>query len=257
MGDAGEPFRIWSHRWMELATFRGRLLPDAERRIEAVLSLWREPIPPGWQRDDDARVLDRYHRYTRGNAGEEGRRSGEHAIEWDILHPDPSRTPTRCLGMPLLDGVNAVPLTRDAGGRRGGNVEADMLLLTGEGNTFRLLLTEVKDESDHAWYGVVENLRQLRLFQGSVAARRIMRRRRGDLPLPEHPPVTGIVLAPPAFYKAPGRRSAAVAPARTLALRAREEVDADVRLTTWDADRRTIEPLDEAPAPLSPVRPRA
>jgi hypothetical protein len=58
---------------------------------------------------------------------------GEHAVEHAILALEPDSNVTTCLGERLLDGVNAVPLTKDAGGKRAGNVEADMLLLTSDG----------------------------------------------------------------------------------------------------------------------------
>jgi hypothetical protein len=207
-----------------------------------VLSLWKEPIPPGWLRGRDPRISDRHRRYCRGNSSPQAHRPAEHAIEYDVLTPSPTETPTHCLGARLIDGVNAVPLTRDAGGRRRANIEADMLLLLRAAEGHRLVLAEVKVGSNNAWYAVVENLRQLRLFKESVVTQRLFHIRRADLNLRHPLPVTSIVLAPPAFYTASGKRSAAVGPARELIRRARA-AEIDVLLTTWDSDRRTIELL--------------
>src|SRR3712207_7489533 len=52
------------------------------------------------------------------------RPGGEHALEHEILCPEPNRSETSCLGFPVVDGVNAVPLARDDAGGRAGNVEA-------------------------------------------------------------------------------------------------------------------------------------
>ena len=56
-------------------------------------------------------------------------RRGEYAVEYDVLDPLPDVTNPIWLEASLVDGVNAVPLAKDAGGGRSGNVEADMLLL--------------------------------------------------------------------------------------------------------------------------------
>src|SRR3954464_10837123 len=87
----------------------------------------------------------------------------------EILAPAPETTPTSCLGALLVDGVNAVPLARDAGGGRVANVEAAMLLLIADEGRFRRALVEVKDRSNHPWYAGVEALRQLRPFSESCA----------------------------------------------------------------------------------------
>ncbi len=154
---AGFLFHEWSCKWIELAGYPGSHVPDVEGRIEKILSLWEQPIPPGWWRGKDTRIGDRHRRYSRGNGGPHDHRPPEHAIEYDVLAPSPVETPTDCLGMPLVDGVNAVPLAKDTGGRRRGNVEADMLLLAGDPTGYRLFLAEVKVGSNNAWFAVVES----------------------------------------------------------------------------------------------------
>lgn len=233
-------FNQWTRRWIELATFSGRLLPGEKARIAAVAALWREDIPPGWERGPDSRLLDRERRYCRRK---DGIRRGEYVIEGEVLDPRPAEVSTICLGARLVDGVNAVPLTKDAGGRRAGNVEADMLLLVRDEHEYRLLLVEVKTTSNHAWFAAVENLRQLKLFKRSLETQSLFHRRCPDLDLPERLPVTAVVLAPSSFYVASGRKAESVAPAERLLERMRKEASADVRLATWDPRERTIMPL--------------
>jgi hypothetical protein len=69
-----------------------------------------------------------------------------------MLGLDAELLPLRCLGALVVDGINAVPLVRDAAGGRSSNVEADMLLLlTGE-DGLRQVLIEAKASSNNAWY---------------------------------------------------------------------------------------------------------
>jgi hypothetical protein len=147
---------------MELAGFQGKHVPEG--RVELVHALWREPVPGVWKRDRDPRVLRPETRYCRTHTGGEGIPRGEHKIEHEILEPAPDLTPTTCFDARLIDGVNAVPLAKDAAGGRAGNVEADMLLLLEDEQHYRQVLVEVKDGSNHPWYAAVEALRQLRLF---------------------------------------------------------------------------------------------
>src|SRR5436853_253970 len=114
------PFTGWARRWTCLAAFEGTQVPEG--RIEGVLDLWREPIPGTWKRDRDPRLLNPEKRYCRTHTGGEAVPRGEHATEHEILAPAPQTTPTVCLGARLIDGVNAVPLARDSGGGRSGNV---------------------------------------------------------------------------------------------------------------------------------------
>ncbi len=140
-------------------------IPNLPERISNVITLWTAPVPGGWQRGPDSRLLDRTQRYLRGDAATP-KPGSEHKLELEILAPDPAATVTTCFGARLIDGINAVPLARDAGGRRRGNVEADMLLLTADAAGHRTqLLVEAKTSSDNAWYAVIESLRQLKLFQ--------------------------------------------------------------------------------------------
>jgi hypothetical protein len=151
--------------------------------------------------------------------------------------------PTVCLGAPLVDGVNAVPLARDSGGRRAGNVEVDMVLLVCQATGLRLLLVEVKVESNNAWYAAVENLRQMRLFLASDAPRAVFHARLPEFDLPKELPTTAVVLAPVSFYTAAGAKSAAVGPANRLLETMRQNARVDAVLATWDPKSRAIERL--------------
>jgi hypothetical protein len=116
-----------------------------------------------------------------------------------------------------------------------------MLLLTGSERTFQQLLIEVKDKSNNAWYGAVENLRQLRLFSESEVVRRVFHTRCEGLDLPVSLPVTAITLGPPAFYSTRGQKGASVAPAQELLQRMHDEVKVEAHLATWDENRRVID----------------
>src|SRR4051812_28896243 len=152
------PFNDWTRRWMKEAQYQGPEVPEVEARIARVVALWEEPIPTGWERAQDARLLEPGRRYCRTHRGGQGVPRGEHAIEFEILDPSPMEASTSCLGAQLIDGVNALPLAKDQGGGRAGNVEADMLLLVRYGSEYKLLLVEVKWTSNNAWYAAVENL---------------------------------------------------------------------------------------------------
>lgn len=231
-------FQQWATRWIDLAGYDGAELLDAEDRIEQVLALWQETIPGNWQRGCDEQLLRlRYRRtHTRGRpvAG------GEHEIEHQILDPDPARTPTTCLGLPLIDGVNAFPLATDETGGRVGNVEADMLLLTGTSSEQTLLLVEVKSKSNDVWYAVVENLRQMKLLGDGAAGRELFSQR--DRTLPDPLPATAVVLAPASFYSDRGKKEKALGPANQLIRAIRERFAVSVVLAMWDRGQRRIEP---------------
>lgn len=236
----GAPFTAWSRSWMSLAEYRGRRVPDEEERIAQLVALWHEPILGSWERGVDARLLDAGRHYQRTHTGGSGMPRGEHAIEHEILCRSPADPTKTCLGGELIDGVNAVPLAKDAGGGRAGNVEADLALLVRRDLAYRILLVEVKATSNNAWYAAVENLRQLRLFTASRIARRLFHVRRNE-GMPERLGTTAVVLAPLGFYTAAGAKREAVAPAAKLFTRMREETERDLVLATWDSRRRAIE----------------
>lgn len=220
---------------MRLAKFNGPTVPHVEERIAEILELWHAHIPGEWTRGPDARLLDPYRRYCRSNYREESIRRGEHAIEYDLLNRAPTARTTQCLGARLVDGVNAVPLAKDSAGGRRGNVEADMLLLVKDEreDEHRLLLVEVKVKSNNAWFAVVENLRQLRLFSESIETQRLFIHRHPELELSESLPVAGLVLAPATFFSAPGAKATSLPPAQTLLERMRLEAGVDARFATW------------------------
>ena len=233
-----EKFSIWRERWTALADYPGAFVPDAERRIQQGLELWNEPIPGRWQRGIDLQLLS--NRYRRGDI--EKPHLGEHAIEHEILIS--LFDGVACLGLKLVDGVNAFPLCMDIRRlARNGNVEADMLLLANDGVNHHLFLCEVKDQSDNAWYATIEALRQLKLFLSNPESRRVFVNRKTMEEMPEDLPVSSLVIAPEAFYLATGKKQNAVEPAQKLIERFRECQNVDVRLTVWDRTRCEIRDL--------------
>jgi hypothetical protein len=230
-----EPFIEWRHHWSDLAEYDGASVPDARKRIDDLISLWREPVPGEWQRGLDPQLL--CARYRRGDL--DAPHNGEHLIEYEILHVQFDRA--KCFGKRIADGLNAFPLCRDTRGiGRSGNVEADLLLLAESDSTFRLYLCEVKDQSNDPWYASVESLRQLRLFVESAEARQIFAHRGQVAHLPQEIAVTALVLAPESFYTARGKKRNAVAPVCDLISRFRSELDVDLRLSVWDSAESAI-----------------
>src|SRR5262249_50243611 len=136
----------------------GEDISDVSRRIEQIVDHWRIPIPGNWQRSLDPQLLG--SRYRRGDVAAPQR--GEHALEYQILCEYFNEV--CCLDCTLIDGVNALPLVRDSSGGRIAYVEADLFLLGRGADGYHSYLCEVKDAANSAWYAVVENLRQLRLF---------------------------------------------------------------------------------------------
>jgi hypothetical protein len=241
--DQALPFSSWCKSWLALARFTGDDVPDADERIAAALTLWTAPVPGGWEREVDERLLDRARRYQRGDA--ESLTSGsEHELEHQILAPDPNATTTHVFGARLADGVNAVPLTRDPAGGRRDNVEADMLLVLEAEAEHRVLIGEAKTTSNDCWYAAIENLRQLKLYQLSHSAQAIPGRRNPALGGAMR--ADGVVVAPERFYTAAGRRSATVEPTLRLLAAIRDALEIHVQLATWREDCRQIDELASA-----------
>lgn len=236
-----EEFVQWSGQWLGpgIGGHTGRQVDEVEARIARLLALWDAPIPGDWQRPGDQRVRGGA-RYTRGNASAAEKRRGEHAIEYEILRSLES-PPVDCLGYQIIDGVNAVALARDEHGGRGGNVEADLLILGECRDQQRVFVVEVKVGSNNAWYAAVELLRQMRLYSEATGPRDIFKDRgvlSGD-----HPPVSGLVLAPTSFYEAAGQKSASVAPASALLRAVADHAGIDAHLAVWDPAERRITQL--------------
>ncbi len=215
-------------------------LAAAPAPAEKILAHWQRPIPAPWQRGDDARLLT--GRYQRGDA--DAPRNGEHAIELAILGAVPGLS---FLGWTVVDGVNAVTQSRDAGGGRRGNVEADLLLLLRHGDNYALALCEVKSAANDPWYAVVENLRQCKLLVSGAPVRDLFQRRLPH-PIPAQLPVIGAVVAPRAFY---ARESLIHAQRLIPALQAAGAPA--IHLAVWDPDGGAIVPLS---APTASAVPR-
>lgn len=238
-------FSDWALDWMRLATYTGPSVQGVDEQIERVLELWNRAIPGTWRRGQDARLLDPERRYCRSNDALDAKRRGEHAIEYEVLYASPAARAIDVMGARLVDGVNAVPLAKDAAGGRLGNVEADMLLLVRNvKGQQRLELVEVKVTANDPWFAAVENLRQLRLLTASAETRRLFASRQPHLALRANLPFSGFVLAPPAFYSGRGKKSNAVAPTQMLLDRMRREAGVTVRLAVWE--RGAILPLERS-----------
>lgn len=227
----------WAKRWMEPATYSGAALPDPTGRIRHILRLWDEEVPGVWRRDHDLQLMG--PRYRRGDI--DLPRNGEHRIEHKILCQHFNEV--RCLGHVLVDGINALPLVRDERGGRSGNVEADMLLLLKNENSYTIAICEVKDLANNAWYATVENLRQLKLLIDSLAARELFHRRNPDLSLPPKIPFIGLVIAPPHYYSRQGKCANARTHAAELMTAFIAKTGIGVYLARWRRETRAIDLL--------------
>jgi hypothetical protein len=229
-------FAKWRSRWFDQARYQGRNVPDVDARINALVDLWRVPVPGNWQRRIDTQLLGQ--RYRGGDVG--APHNGEHRMEHEML-ADPIAD-VRCMGAVVVDGINAMPLVYDATGGRSTNVEADVLLLLRDGRSHRLALLEVKYDADNPWYAAVENLLQVKLLSANREQRRLFHARRRVALSDEDLPVVGLVVAPLEYYRSPGQKLLAVQPAQRLHDRFRHELGVDLHLATWDAVARTVTP---------------
>lgn len=252
--DVPDPYPGWLDAWWREAEASGTSVSDVDGRIARLLELWKTQIGNAWWRAGDRRLLG--CRYRRGDANSP--RAGEHRIEAEVLC-DPLAG-LRYFAGEIVDGVNAVPLARDTRGGRSNNVEADLFLLVAPpvGDP-HVVIAEVKAESNHAWYAVVENLLQLRLAHENPEVATVFDRRREALALThEMNPraLRGLVLAPQPFYASRSKRESqkgnAVPPARRLCAAFAEQLGVTVELGVWDAPTRTISLLrQDEPAPTS------
>jgi hypothetical protein len=214
-----DTFVGWKRAFEEVATYEGVHVPEPELRIARLCELWSQQPDPSWPREkEDQRLLK--GRYLRGNPE---RPRGESELEHAIL--ENSFDDIDFLGERLVDGVNAVPLSQDD------RLEADMLLLARSPiGALRQVLVEVKVANKNAWYAVVENLRQLRLFTASQRAQTIFHRR-GLVPdLPSSIPASGVILAPLRYFTDPGQKESAVGPARRLI----QAIGVRIELAVWE-----------------------
>ena len=186
-------FELWARQWMDQADYEGPHLTAPSRRINQVLELYDSPVPGRWKRSVDVQLLK--GRYRRGDAASP--HSGEHLIEHEILN---NLEAVRCLEGRIIDGINAMPLSRDETGGRRSNVEADLLLLVERAGNYSLVVCEVKDAANNCWYAAIENLRQLKLIHLSAYARRLFHLRAPQLSLPDNIPIIGLVVAPEQYY---------------------------------------------------------
>lgn len=218
---------------MELARFAGPHLSDATQRIMQVLDLWAEPVPGSWERGMDSQLLRTS--YRRGDFGNP--HSGEHAIEHEILS---QLGDIRCLERVVVDGINAMPLTRDRSGGRRGNVEADLLLLVQREGIYHLVNCEVKHSANNCWYAAIETLRQLKLLHLVTAARQLFHNRNPHLTLPAEIPIMGLVVAPACYYTQPGQKTNVLPHAMQLLSEFTAATGVLAHLATWDKESKAI-----------------
>jgi len=227
------PFQLWARQWMELAKIADPHLMEPAQTIKQVLDLWDLPIPGSWKRGIDDQLLKAP--YRRGDV--KSPHAGEHSIEHDILSNLES---VRCLDGSLVDGINAMPLTRDETGGRKGNVEGDLFLLVEKVGTYHLVICEVKLSDKTCWYAAIENLRQLKLLHLSTAARQLFHHRTPHLSLPAEIPIIGLVVAPEQYYTQAEQKGNALPHTITLLGDFTAKTRIEAHLAVWDANLRVI-----------------
>jgi hypothetical protein len=213
--------------------FAGPHLMEPAGRITEVLDLWAEPVPGSWERGVDAQLLGT--RYRRGDV--DSPHAGEHSIEYEILS---QLEVVQCLEGVVVDGINAMPLTRDETGGRRGNVEGDLLLLVEKDGEYRLVVCEVKDSANTCWYAALESLRQLKLLHLSITARQLFHHRNRHLTLPTGIPIIGLVVAPARYYTQPGQKANVLPHTIRLLNEFTAKTGVEAHLATWDAQLKAI-----------------
>jgi len=228
----------WLEQWQSIANFKDAEMVNVAERISRAVTLAGAPVDAAWPRPNPEDHKWRDAPYRRGDRGHPS--TPERALEHQLLGDGPVIRPgATSLGGRVADGVNALALTNTP------KVEADVLLLVNNGERYELHLVEAKVAANNAWYAVLELLQQMLLFSASPHASELFHRRRdeslGQLSL------TGIVLAPPAFYTSPGKKSQSVRPAQQLVQALRPH--ARIVLATWDHTSRAIKALGETKGP--------
>jgi hypothetical protein len=221
----------WIRAWTRVAEYTSADVPDVDQRISEVLELWDLPVAEGWLRpapEDDMWAAAPYRRGDRCAPS-----SPERILEHEILGPGSKIAPGRkCLGGAIVGGINAVPLTLTP------KIEADLLLLVEHTNGSHLYLAEVKSMANTPWYATIELLRQLRLLLSGSPTLGYFHRTAGT---PSDVSMTGLVLAPQAYFDREGKRHNAVGPAKRLIQAVKPTVD--IRLATWDSRSEAIAEL--------------
>jgi hypothetical protein len=233
------PFETWLQSWMELARYKGSHLPDPTKRIQQTIDLWTQDMPTGWQRQDlpKHRFVPNTREYTRGNPSSQ-KEGSEHELEKELFL---AHRPTGAgiLFKPRTQFIilaNAYPLAIRK------TVEADALgFATGPAGN-ELFVIEIKTRSNNAWYAGLESLRQLKLLTSALAVnwKLIWETKSAfieacapgaDASTP--PKVTGLVLAPPSFYNAPGQKAHATPIALRLARELEAKTGARLQFAEW------------------------
>jgi hypothetical protein len=175
---------------------------------------------------------------------------GEHTVEHEILT---QLEEVRCLDGSVVDGINAMPLSRDEKGGRRGNVEGDLFLLVKKDGQYQLVVCEVKHSANTCWYAAIESLRQLKLLHLSTAARQLFHLRNPGLCIPAEIPVIGLVVAPEEYYTQRGQKGNALSHTLTLLSHFRDKTRIEAHLAVWDLDSRSIRKLRSAGSSRAPA----
>jgi hypothetical protein len=217
----------WIESWKPLARYPGEDGAQIDARIAAVIERCEVSVDPSWPRPHPEDHLWAAGHYRRGDRGAPS--GPEREVEHQILGPDALIAVGRvCCGGRVIDAINAIPLTRRP------KIEADVLLLVDHGDELRQYLAEVKKSADDPWYATVELLRQLRLLAASSHAGDYFHRK--DQRVPAGVPVTGLVVAPKAYYA----NHDLVERTQRLVDAVRHQTALDVRLAVWDTERAQI-----------------
>ena len=232
------------HQWREHVLERNGKFVGARiaaahvaQSIDRLQQFLIEPVDAEWLRAQEDELWTNFRRRRGRSPGSSVTVVAEAKTERDILESHFDEL--NCLGGTLVDGVDAFPLAL------GNTVEADMFLLMRDVHgSYRLLLVEVKETHEHAWYAAIENVLQMKLMQANTDAQTIFHRRNPQLHLPSSIPLVGLVLEPATYYE--GRKQKfAVEPAYALIT----ALGIDIRLAIWNEASRSISDLPGAAEP--------
>lgn len=212
-------FNEWSQKW---ETARGIL--DAE----AVLRLWKSPVPANWQRDSNSWTGKLGYRHNH----KEGPR-GEQIIEKKLLEGFLHKIVDGDQHHPFLAVYQKMPLANQKQNQR----IADVLGLVLHQETIHPVMVEVKVGANNCWFALVECLLQVRMGRANGVNIEAFLKKWN---LPHSRAIWGMVLAPSDYFEK-GEADGTMQHCRQLLSLLQEQTEARVAFASFDRlDKHSI-----------------
>ena len=220
-------FDDWSESWEKPIKYEGSQIPEVQKRIQEVLSLWNKPLPSSWIRQKWRHIQK--IGYRRGDKNSLKPKS-EHLLE-KRLFDIPSWLVTG-LGekVAFLPVLNAVSLSNQNPKQR----EIDVLGILKFPNRSIACSAEMKGASTNsAWFAVVENLQHLKLIQHQALDFLPCESPFDDLRNLAWSKTWGMVLAPPPFFNSKGQKKNSFRDAKELIKCIKQELKVTILLACF------------------------